>query len=1010
MTDMWCSPEVVAAPCEWRVTSTPLGASRAHGAGRTAAGRCPRGVGGRSCGYHHPRGSGWALPPAAGGAHTAEMTWLARLRRRSRREVLGRARSCWAGSTLFVVAGLRRGRAGRRRAHRPHRRRPTLGLSVLATAVVALALRSGADPAGVASRRGWSTAASPRRTTCCGGSPRRVTGSHAAEELPARMARVLADGTGAEWAQVWLVVGDRPTWPPPGRPTPPRAAAATRDRGRRPGPALAAGAARRTSCWASWSSRSGTGCRSPRSRSGSSPGWPSQAGLVLRGARLRAELELRLAELSARAGELRASRQRLVDAQDAERRRLERDIHDGAQQHLVALAVNLRLAETLAGRVPRAGRRAARRARRRPRRTTVATLVRLSRGIYPPLLAANGLAAALAGGRRARRRAGPSWTTRTSGRYPPNVEAAAYFCCLEAVQNATKHAGPATIRVTLRGGPGGLGFTVEDDGAGFDPAATPPGAGLANMRDRVESLGGTLTAESRPDAGPGSGPSCRRRAAVAEAVPPSGVPDVRAARVAWVAGRRHRSCWRSPTCVVTAQYRHLLSEEAVAEHGFPFVDGAVLGCARDGRADRLARRPAPDRLAAERRRVRPAPCRWSRRPTRSGWCTRAGPGRAAWAGVAGWLSSLVGGQLAHRRARPDVPARPRRAPALAPVEVRRRGHRGSGSCCASLGVVSLDPATFDLVVESDDIGPVRSALLSLGFLLISVGPARLAGLDAAAAAPEPGRGAPAGAPDRPLGGPHHHRAALACSSSQIVNGGRQTWAASLPLFASYLLLPVLFAIAVLSYRLYDVEVILNRTLVLAAGTAFAALGYTTLVVVVGKLVDQQTSGFWLSLLATALVALAFQPLRRSVVRLANRLAYGPRAQPYEALSDFSDRLAETPSPRTLLPAVAARRRPGGLRPLARRRPCRCRTSTTSPRRGATRTPTARSRTWCRCAPTAGTSAPSRCACPKGRPLRPSDRAPARGPGRPDRGRLPQPRPGDGSSPDTWRSSTGPPAS
>ena len=108
----------------------------------------------------------------------------------------------------------------------------------------------------------------------------------------------------------------------------------------------------------------------------------------------------------------------------------------------------------------------------------------------------------------------------------------------------------------------------------------------------------------------------------------------------------------------------------------------------------------------------------------------------------------------------------------------------------------------------------------------------------------------------------------------------------------------------LRYRLYDIEVIVNRTVVVAVGTGFAAIGYTTLVVTVGKAVDRQTSGFWLSLLATALVALAFQPLRRWVVRFANRLAYGSRAQPYEALSDFSGRLAETPSQETLLPAVA----------------------------------------------------------------------------------------------------------
>ena len=139
---------------------------------------------------------------------------------------------------------------------------------------------------------------------------------------------------------------------------------------------------------------------------------------------------------------------------------------------------------------------------------------------------------------------------------------------------------------------------------------------------------------------------------------------------------------------------------------------------------------------------------------------------------------------------------------------------------------------------------------------------------------------------------------------QVFNGGKQTWAAALPLFLSYTFLPVLFGIAVLRYRLYDVEVIVNRTLVIIIGTAFAAIGYTTLVVTVGSMVDSRTGGIGLSLLGTVVVALAFQPLRRQVIRLANRLAYGSRAQPYEALSDFSHRLAETPSATTLLPAVA----------------------------------------------------------------------------------------------------------
>ena len=139
---------------------------------------------------------------------------------------------------------------------------------------------------------------------------------------------------------------------------------------------------------------------------------------------------------------------------------------------------------------------------------------------------------------------------------------------------------------------------------------------------------------------------------------------------------------------------------------------------------------------------------------------------------------------------------------------------------------------------------------------------------------------------------------------QLFNGGRQTWISSLPLFFSYFCLPLLFAVAVLRYRLFDLDLIINRAVVLALGTIFAGIGYTGLVLAVAALLNTQTSGFWLSLLATALVALAFQPLRQRIVRFANRLAYGARALPYEALSEFSRRLAEPPSPNALLPAVA----------------------------------------------------------------------------------------------------------
>jgi signal transduction histidine kinase len=228
-------------------------------------------------------------------------------------------------------------------------------------------------------------------------------------------------------------------------------------------------------------------------------GLANQAGLVLRGARLRAELMDRFDELTARADELRVSRQDIVTAQDDERRRLERDIHDGAQQHLVALAVNLRLAHTLVGRSPdRAGRLVAE--QRTAAIATIETIMSLARGIYPSLLIADGLTAAL----RTAISASPlpvGLRASGVGRYAAGVEAAAYFCVLEALQNSAKHSSARAIRVDLQGSPDILTVIVEDDGSGFDLDLTPAGAGLANMRDRVESVGGTLTIETTPALG-----------------------------------------------------------------------------------------------------------------------------------------------------------------------------------------------------------------------------------------------------------------------------------------------------------------------------------------------------------------------------------------------------------------------------------------------------------------------------------------------------------------------------
>jgi signal transduction histidine kinase len=303
---------------------------------------------------------------------------------------------------------------------------------------------------------------------------------------------VLADGTGAEWAQVWLVVEGRlklaATWPPgaldasagPGREDPPgRRSRQVRQAGELLGVLVV-------------QERGPVPLTSVEQRLFAE--LASQAGLVLRGARLRAELMHRLAELSGKAEELRLSLQRLVDAQDAARGRLERDIHDGAQQQLVALAVNLRLAHTLASRSPhRANMLLAEQGKAATE--TIQSIINLSRGIYPRALTERGLPAALQAeiGNSA---APVELTARHVGRYSASIEAAAYFCCLEALQNAAKHSQARVIRVDLRGEPGCLTVVVEDDGGGFDPRTVSPGAGMTNMPDRIESAGGTLIIES----------------------------------------------------------------------------------------------------------------------------------------------------------------------------------------------------------------------------------------------------------------------------------------------------------------------------------------------------------------------------------------------------------------------------------------------------------------------------------------------------------------------------------
>jgi signal transduction histidine kinase len=209
----------------------------------------------------------------------------------------------------------------------------------------------------------------------------------------------------------------------------------------------------------------------------------SQAGLVLANAGLIEDM--------------RSSRQRLVTAQDEARRRLERNLHDGAQQDLVALVIKARLGaavEDLAQAREIFGELQADAA------GTLENVRDLARGIYPPLLADLGLSAAL----NAQASKSPLPVTVEAdgiGRFAQDTEAAVYFCCLEALQNTAKYAHATHARICLRAQNGTLSFTVCDDGAGYDRLRTPMGSGLRNMADRLAALGGRLEIQSAPSQG-----------------------------------------------------------------------------------------------------------------------------------------------------------------------------------------------------------------------------------------------------------------------------------------------------------------------------------------------------------------------------------------------------------------------------------------------------------------------------------------------------------------------------
>jgi signal transduction histidine kinase len=368
---------------------------------------------------------------------------------------------------------------------------PSIALSLGATALVAATLeRARAVATGFANRvvLGSGSTAYELLAQFIGD----VSAAYATDEVLTRMSRIVAEATHARFAEVWAEAGDTvvaASWPPDsaaGDPAPgSEHVVEVRQGGQRLGGI-------RTVL------REGTGLHPLEETL--LRDLAAQAGLVLRNVALSAELESRLQQTARQAEDLLTSCGRIVATEDAERQRLERNIHDGAQQHVVALAVQLQLVRRRLTKNPEGARELARRLAEDVARARTA-LDDLAGGLYPPELAEAGVVPALTAAFR--RLPVPVLLTSNGGggRWPTDVEGAVYFACLEAVQNALKYAGATRVEVHLRRDDRTVTFTVGDDGAGFDPSATDPGSGLQGMADRMAAVGGGIAVTSSPGSG-----------------------------------------------------------------------------------------------------------------------------------------------------------------------------------------------------------------------------------------------------------------------------------------------------------------------------------------------------------------------------------------------------------------------------------------------------------------------------------------------------------------------------
>ena len=380
-----------------------------------------------------------------------------------------------------------------------------LGLAITATALVAIAF----EPVRQRAQRWANRLVYGKRATpyeVLSDLTRRLAGTEPAQGRLDRMAQLMAEGTGADQSTVWLADRSERLIATAGWPQIPS-----------PGEAESMDQLSGVYSPVLHDDRIVGVVQVVKSRG--NPVTPTElrliedlagsAGLVLGNERLNADL-------AARAAELRASRRRLVEVQDAERRVLERDLHDGAQQQVVALKIRIGLAEHVAKRDGADGLAGILSGLAAEAQAAVDEIRRLARGIYPPLLESEDLSAAIKS-QAAALSVPVEVSSEGINHYAKDIESAFYFAAVEGMANAVKHGTPSLVRVDLSGSPEELALQLSDDGDGFDPADSHNGTGLINIRDRVEALGGDVTVTSVP----GKGTTLRVRVPLDGALPDS---------------------------------------------------------------------------------------------------------------------------------------------------------------------------------------------------------------------------------------------------------------------------------------------------------------------------------------------------------------------------------------------------------------------------------------------------------------------------------------------------------